>query len=165
MVIDLEKTLGVGLVPLKPKWPDAYADTALFIFLYILHSFTDSASLFTQDVRNYNQISFIFGIINYMQQSAEHPTYSLYLFVLYLQVKSKTYTAGAGAILHVTYGRCREVDGKSAEKRNNDIWVQATRKLHQAFIFNGNHTATRRSNVANTTMSIAKSVHSVHQIQ
>ena len=33
------------------------------------------ASLFTQDVRNYNQISFIFCIINYMQQSAEHPTY------------------------------------------------------------------------------------------
>ena len=30
---------------------------------------------FNQDVRNYNQISFIFDIINYMQQSAELPTY------------------------------------------------------------------------------------------
>ena len=38
------------------------------------------------------------------------------------------------------------------------ICAQATRKLHQAFIFNGNHTATRRSKVAHTTMNIAKSV-------
>ena len=38
--------------------------------------------LFNQDVRNYNQISFIFGIINYMQQSTELPTYNNLISVI-----------------------------------------------------------------------------------
>ena len=43
------------------------------------------ASPVNRDVRNYNQISFTFGIINYMQQSAETPTHK-YLFLFNLLI-------------------------------------------------------------------------------
>ena len=71
----------------------------------------------------------------------------LYLFVLRFK-NQKTHTARAGAILHVTYGWCREIDGEGAYKRNNDLSpsnTQITPGLHLQWEPNGHKAVKRRA--------------------